>query len=339
MRYLKKFETLGEYEMFRASAEFVKPNVSLIGTEVKFTGFDPPLYVEAIEDLTVSFSTNAIQYSLDKANWVDLPAATATPTISAGQKVYFKASGLTARSSAGIGTFSMTAPCNVGGNIMSMSHGDDYVNATEITQSYQFYSLFKNAANIVSAENLVLPATTLTSYSYGALFYQCTSLTKSFSVLPATIVPTWAYSTIFRNCSNLQDAPEILATSIGTYGCKLMFSGCKKLVKAPSALYAKSPNTSSYESMFSECYILEVAPVIYAETLANYCCSDMFRNCRKLSYIKAMFITEPSSSYTSNWVDGVATSGTFVKNAAATWENSFGNSAIPSGWTVETADA
>jgi hypothetical protein len=338
MRYLKKFETLGEYEMFRASAEFVKPNVSLIGTEVKFTGFDPPLYVEAIEDLTVSFSTNAIQYSLDKANWVDLPAATATPTISAGQKVYFKASGLTATSSAGIGTFSMTAPCNVGGNIMSMSHGDDYVNATEITQSYQFYSLFKNAANIVSAENLVLPATTLTSYCYDALFYQCTSLTKSFSVLPATIVPTGAYSTIFRDCSNLQDAPEILATSIGAYGCKAMFSGCKKLVKAPSALYAKSPN-QSYDSMFYDCYILEVAPVIYAETLASYCCSDMFRNCRKLSYIKAMFITEPSSSYTSNWVNGVATSGTFVKNAAATWENSFGNSAIPSGWTVETADA
>lgn len=337
MRYLKKFETLGEYEMFRASAEFVKPNVSLIGTEVKFTGFDPPLYVEAIEDLTVSFSTNAIQYSLDKANWVDLPAATATPTIRAGQKVYFKASGLTATSSAGIGTFSMTAPCNVGGNIMSMSHGDDYVNATEITQNYQFYLLFANAANIVSAENLVLPATTLTSYCYQSLFLKCTSLIKSFSVLPASIVPTWAYGIMFRDCSNLQDAPEILATSIRDYGCKAMFSGCNKLVKAPSALYAKSPGRS-YESMFYECYSLEVAPVIYAETLSFYCCSQMFSGCRKLSYIKAMFITAPSLSYTNNWVDGVATSGTFVKNAAATWELT-GSSGIPSGWTVELADA
>lgn len=338
MKYLKKFETQEEYDDYRASAEFVKPNVSLIGTEVKFTGFDPPLYVEAIEDLTVSFSTNAIQYSLDKVNWVDLPAATPTPTISAGQKVYFKASGLTATSSAGIGTFSMTAPCNVGGNIMSMSHGDDYVNATEITQSYQFNLLFGNAANIVSAENLVLPATTLTSYCYTALFYKCTSLIKSFSVLPASIVPTWAYSAMFRDCSNLQDAPEILATSIGNYGCKVMFLGCKKLVKAPSALYAKSPG-ESYGSMFYDCSILEVAPVIYAETPSKYCCSDMFKGCRKLSYIKAMFITAPSSSYTSNWVSNVPASGTFVKNAAATWENSFGNSAIPSGWTVELADA
>lgn len=338
MRYLKKFETLEEYDDYRASAEFVKPNVSQIGVEVKFTGIDPPLYVEAIEDLTVSFSTNAIQYSLDKANWVDLPAATATPTIRAGQKVYFKASGLTATSSAGIGTFSMTAPCNVGGNIMSMSHGDDYVNATEITQSYQFQSLFANAANIVSAENLVLPATTLTDYCYKSLFYKCTSLIKSFSVLPASIAPTWAYAVMFRDCSNLQDAPEILATSIRDYGCKLMFADCKKLVKAPSALYAKSPGRS-YESMFYDCYILEVAPVIYAETLPSYCCSQMFGYCYKLSYIKAMFITAPGTNYTNIWVSGVPAGGTFVKNAVATWENSFGTSAIPSGWTVELADA
>jgi hypothetical protein len=51
-----------------------------------------------------------------------------------------------------------------------------------------------------------------------------------------------------------------------------------------------------------------------------------------------MFITAPSNSYTSNWVSGVSSTGTFVKNAAATWDVT-GVNGIPSGWTVETATA
>lgn len=56
-------------------------------------------------------------------------------------------------------------------------------------------------------------------------------------------------------------------------------------------------------------------------------------------YIKAMFTTTPSSTYTSNWVKGVSPTGTFVKNSAATWTDTFGVDAIPEGWTVELADA
>ena len=62
----------------------------------------------------------------------------------------------------------------------------------------------------------------------------------------------------------------------------------------------------------------------------------MFEGCTSLNYIKAMFTTTPSSSYTSNWVKNVAASGTFVKNSAATW-NVTGIEGIPEGWTVETA--
>ena len=51
-----------------------------------------------------------------------------------------------------------------------------------------------------------------------------------------------------------------------------------------------------------------------------------------------MFTTTPSSTYTQNWVSGVASTGTFVKNSAATWDVT-GTSGIPSGWTVETASA
>ena len=50
-----------------------------------------------------------------------------------------------------------------------------------------------------------------------------------------------------------------------------------------------------------------------------------------------MFTTTPGTD-TMNWVDGVASTGTFVKNSAATW-NVTGVYGIPSGWTVETASA
>ena len=62
----------------------------------------------------------------------------------------------------------------------------------------------------------------------------------------------------------------------------------------------------------------------------------MFQNCSNLNYIKAMFTTTPTSTYTSSWVSGVSASGTFVKNSAAQW-NVSGINGIPNGWTVQTA--
>ena len=61
----------------------------------------------------------------------------------------------------------------------------------------------------------------------------------------------------------------------------------------------------------------------------------MFNGCSRLNYIKAMFTTTPSSSsYTYNWVQNVAATGTFVKNSAAEW-NVTGTNGVPTGWTVE----
>jgi hypothetical protein len=51
-----------------------------------------------------------------------------------------------------------------------------------------------------------------------------------------------------------------------------------------------------------------------------------------------MFTTTPGTGTTNQWVDGVASTGTFVKNSAATW-NVTGINGVPTGWTVETANA
>ena len=92
--------------------------------------------------------------------------------------------------------------------------------------------------------------------------------------------------------------------------------------------------------MFRNCTSLEVAPELPATTLVTNCYAYMFAGCSKLNYIKALFTTTigSSSSYTYLWVSSVGSSGTFVKNIAATW-NVSGSYGIPSGWTVQTASA
>lgn len=90
--------------------------------------------------------------------------------------------------------------------------------------------------------------------------------------------------------------------------------------------------------MFRDCTSLTTAPELPATTLADYCYDGMFRGCTKLNYIKALFTTTPGDSYTQYWVNGVSSTGTFIKNKNATWDVT-GNSGIPSGWTVETVTA
>jgi hypothetical protein len=119
-----------------------------------------------------------------------------------------------------------------------------------------------------------------------------------------------------------------------------MFAGCTNLTTAPE-LPATTLATGCYYSMFNGCSSLTAAPVLPATVLVKECYRNMFYGCANLNYIKAMFTTDPSSSYpnyyTYDWVNGVASSGTFVKNSAATW-NATGIHGIPSGWTVQTAD-
>ena len=88
--------------------------------------------------------------------------------------------------------------------------------------------------------------------------------------------------------------------------------------------------------MFSGCKSLTTAPELPATTLTERCYYEIFKDCRKLNYIKMLATDISASDCLKNWVDGVASSGTFVKNAAMTTLPS-GNSGIPNGWTVVNA--
>ena len=142
---------------------------------------------------------------------------------------------------------------------------------------------------------------------------------------------------MFSGCTSLTTAPALPATALASYCYQYMFQGCTSLVNAP-ALPATTLGNYCYSYMFQGCTSLVNAPALPATTLASYCYKYMFQGCTSLNYIKAMFTTTPTGTYTDHWVDGVSPTGTFVKNSAATWDVT-GINGVPEGWTVELADA
>ena len=256
--------------------------------DIVISGGDKPyeeqyLTFETLEDGTFSFTENDLQYSLDDGvTWQTLTAGTSTPTISAGNKILWKQTGLTPVSNKGIGSFSSTKKFNVYGNIMSLYYGDDFIGKNDLTgKAYAFSKLFYGCSNLISAENLILPATTLAESCYSEMFVRCSLLVKA-PELPATTLASYCYAWMFSQCSSLVKAPELPATTLASYCCKQMFAFCSSLSKAPE-LPATTLAEYCYDNMFYYCRSLTTAPeILPAKTLAEYCYSSMFKNCESL---------------------------------------------------------
>lgn len=197
-----------------------------------------------------------------------------------------------------------------------------------------YRNMFQNCRDLIFAPEL--SAMTLADSCCNYMFQDCISLTST-PKLSATRLADSCYKFMFYNCKSLTVAPELPATTLmdSCYGG--MFAGCTNLTSAPELPATTLANTC-YGAMFSDCKGLTVAPELPAITLVSNCYKNMFKGCTNLSYIKAMFTTTPASSYTQMWVSGVKATGTFVKNSEATWDVT-GNNGVPTGWTVETADA
>ena len=85
----------------------------------------------------------------------------------------------------------------IGGNIMSLLNGDNFVNTTLVsgTNDYAFGHLFYTDTNLTDASNLILPNTvTRSCYSY---MFAHTNL-KGTPVLPATTLAPYCYSNMFN---------------------------------------------------------------------------------------------------------------------------------------------
>ena len=119
-----------------------------------------------------------------------------------------------------------------------------------------------------------------------------------------------------------------------------MFAHCTGLTSVDKDfLPATTLAASCYRGMFQDTRF-STAPDLKAETLVSECYRFMFNGCTNLNYITCLATTNISSNgYTTNWVGGVAHSGTFVKDANANWttNSDYNNNThgIPKGLTPQ----
>ncbi len=147
----------------------------------------------------------------------------------------------------------------------------------------------------------------------------------------------YAFMDLFRNNLYLINASELIlpVITLTNYCYSSMFAGCTSLTTAP-ALPATILAQNCYSAMFSGCTSLTTAPELPAAISADLCYSSMFYGCTNLNYIKCLATDISASNCTNNWVDGVPSTGTFVKAASMSgWTE--GISGIPQGWTVQNA--
>ena len=161
---------------------------------------------------------------------------------------------------------------------------------------------------------------------------------SEFDVGYHNFVKEKAFVSLFDGCETLNSAKNLLLPNDVADGCyALMFNGCISLIEPP-VLPAQTLENNCYYSMFYGCTSLTKAPELPAKSLYNGCYNHMFYGCSNLNYIKMM-----ATSYANggafcleNWVEGVASRGTFVKDFDFNLQE--GVNGIPLGWDYNKYD-
>lgn len=145
-----------------------------------------------------------------------------------------------------------------------------------------------------------------------------------------------AYGNILSLCYLDDFKDYTTARNTGGFNFIGMFEGTR-ITDASNLVLPKNLFQSDLRYLFVNCVLLETGPTIEANATTTRCMGDMFQNCTSLNYLKCLATNISGSNSTTNWVSGVAASGTFVKAPGMTgWTT--GVNGIPSGWTVIDAD-
>lgn len=243
------------------------------------------LTFEVLSGGTIKVSKQ-LQYSKNGGNWTNINAG-GSLSVSAGDEVEWKGTNSENRK-AFSGTTS--ARFNVYGNVMSLTHNDDFIDKKTLTEDYQFAELFYRNTGVVSVADLILPATTLTESCYYDMFDTCTNLIDS-PALPATMLAESCYSDMFQGCKNLKTLPQLPATTLANQCYEMMFAGCSGLTSVPSNyLPATTLAERCYAYMFDACSGLTEVPTLPATTVASGCYMGMYLHCISLSGVPSNYL-------------------------------------------------
>lgn len=276
-----------------------------------------------------------LEYSFDGRNWNDWGDFVATP-VEPGERLAIRArpdgNVRFASSPSAYRRISISFDARAGGNILSL------LSQTEVTElpvrtsvaNYLFNGLFRGCSTLVDCSELLMPATTIVSYAYYQMFYNCTRM-ASAPALPATTLGGNCYESMFYNCRAMTEAPALPATVLASACYARMFYGCSGLTTAPALPPANIQYCFYY--MFTGCTGLTAAPNLTATTVPLHGYDYLFNGC---SSLRAISTAQTAFNDCPGWVSGVAASGTFTCPTALGTNSTIarGSSACPNGWTV-----
>ena len=210
-----------------------------------------------------------------------------------------------------------TADIKIGAGDVLQFKGDNKEGFSMDSYNFLNFAISGNpvalSGNIMSlidgvGETLVIP----NDYCFHALFRNSAIKTVSSDFLPATTLKSSCYRDLFSGCHNLTQAPELPATTLAD---------------------------DCYHGMFYNCALLTTAPALPSKVLLDGCYGYMFTYCNLLNYVKCLATegtingdgTVPSAL--DNWLQGVASTGTFEKLSGVSYEA--GGNGLPEGWTVK----
>ena len=135
---------------------------------------------------------------------------------------------------------------------------------------------------------------------------------------------TWRYGGFSANV-------RILGSGDG-FKCKVYGNIMSLLDEKDFANKTSLSNTHIFNYLFDGNTALTTAPDLLAPALpildALDCYASMFKGCTNLNYVKCL-ATSGSFKYASNWLSGVAATGTFYKAKGVSWNRD--GSGIPTG--------
>lgn len=295
---------------------------------------DEALTLEIMSDTATIYSNiNSLEYKVDNGEWQQYNGGIEATL---GQKIQWR--GHLTETNGNV--FRSTGDIRVFGNINSVY---DYDNFT--TNCYDYFQFFYQNDDVIDAEHLILPATTLTQEAYKCMFSGAVNLVTP-PALPATTLAIDCYSQMFKGCSSLTSAPQLPAMTMQE-GCYYqMFAGCTSLATPPAlpattladgcycqmffscisltscpSLPAMSVPVDAYNGMFKNCTSLVSAPELPATTLSNFCYSEMFYHCLSLTTAPSILPATTLAEYCYNWMFKETAITTAPVLPATTFEN------------------
>jgi len=284
-----------------------------------------------------------LAYSFDKSTWTTVTYSDDVCTISIpnqNQKLYFRSSDGLSQSSSNYYRVYSTNNINIGGDLKTLV---DYTDSTiDTIPPYNFYQLFysssSKSAKIVDTSNLTMDNIIyVDSNAFYNTFRGCTTLITPIRELPATYGGYQCYKSMYYGATSMTSAPiiKISNTWSGHTGngslFNSMFKGCTSLQSVDLSNISFSATGAAFgaNSMFDGCTNLRGPVVINNQGLQNSM-TKMFNNCSSLSDIRYLG-SSWNSSYATDWVSGVSSSGDFYNIGGATIPT--GTNGIPTGWT------